>query len=99
MHDVIHHSEIGTQHAMTEVMIHIQVLLNLTGTSEHFCPQYNECVTAMMTIPPGEIMCLLQIADLSDKAPCNVHDYNQWGDTIPLILTEITFGTPYIQKA
>ncbi len=45
--DVIHHSEIGTKHAMTEVTNHIQVLLNLTGRSEHFCPGYNECVMDM----------------------------------------------------
>ncbi len=32
--DAIHHSEIGTKHAMTEVMDHIQVLLNSTGRSE-----------------------------------------------------------------
>ena len=42
--DVIHHSEIGTQNTVTEVTNHIQVLLNLTGRSEHFCPEYNECV-------------------------------------------------------
>jgi hypothetical protein len=45
--DVIHHSDIGTQNTMTEVTNHIQVLLNLTGSSEHFCPQYNECVMDM----------------------------------------------------
>ena len=45
--DVIHHSEIGTQNAMTEVTNHIQVLLNLTGRSEHLCPQYNECAMVM----------------------------------------------------
>jgi hypothetical protein len=45
--DVIHHSEICTKHTMTEVTNHIQVLLNLTGRSEHFCLQYNECVMDM----------------------------------------------------
>ncbi len=45
--DVIPHSEIGTQNAMTEVSNHIQVLLSLTGRSEHFCPQYNECAMDM----------------------------------------------------
>jgi len=45
--DVIHHSEIGTQNAMAEVTNHIQVLLNLTGGSEHLCPQYNECAMVM----------------------------------------------------
>jgi hypothetical protein len=30
---------------------------------------YLQCATAMMMIPPGEIMLLLHIADLSDKAP------------------------------
>ncbi len=45
--DVIHHSEIGTQNAMTEVTNHIQVLLNMTGRSEHFCPQYTECMVDM----------------------------------------------------
>ena len=45
--DVIHHSEIGTQNAMTKVTNQIQMLLNLTGISEHFCPQYNECVMDM----------------------------------------------------
>jgi hypothetical protein len=67
--NVVHHSKIGTQHTKTEVMNHIQVLLNLTGRSEHSCSQCNECVTAMMKIPPGEIMCLVHIADLFDKAP------------------------------
>jgi hypothetical protein len=66
--DVIHHSVICTQYTMTEVMNRIQVLLNLAGRSEHFCSQYNECVTAMMK-PFGEIMCRVHIADLSDKAP------------------------------
>ncbi len=41
--DVRHHSQIDTKHAMTEVTNHIQVLSNLTGRSEHFCSQYNEC--------------------------------------------------------
>ncbi len=36
--DVIHHSKIGTQNAMTWVTNHVQVLLNLMGRSEHFCP-------------------------------------------------------------
>jgi hypothetical protein len=45
--DVIHHSKIGTQNAMTEVTNHIPVLLNLTGRSEHLCSQYNECVMDM----------------------------------------------------
>ncbi len=66
--DVIHHSEIGTQHTMIEVMNHIKVLLKSTGRSEHSCSHYNDCVTAMMTISPGEIMCRVHIADQSDKA-------------------------------
>ncbi len=45
--DVIHHSEIGTQNAMTEVTNHIQLLLNLTGRSEHFCLHYNESMMDM----------------------------------------------------
>jgi hypothetical protein len=31
-------------------------------------------------------------------SPCNVHDYRQWGDIVPMSLTEILFGTPDIQK-
>ena len=38
---------IGTQNTMTEITYHIQVLLNLTERSEHFCPQHNECVMDM----------------------------------------------------
>ena len=30
--------------------------------------------------------------------PCNVHDYHQWGDTVPMSLTDILSGTPDIQK-
>ncbi len=62
--DVIHHSEIETQHAMN----HIQVLLKLTKGSEYFLSQFDECVKAMMKIPPGEIMGWIHIADQSDKA-------------------------------
>ncbi len=47
------------QNTMIEVMNHIEVQLKSTGRSEHFC----SCVTTMMTIPPGEIMCLVHIAD------------------------------------
>ena len=67
--DIIYHSEIGTQHTMIGVMNHIKVLLKSTGRSEYSCSQYNECVTAMMSTPPGEIMCQVHIADQSDKAP------------------------------
>jgi hypothetical protein len=45
--DVIHHSEIGTQNAMTETTNYIQVLLNSRGRSQHLCPQYNECAMVM----------------------------------------------------
>ncbi len=30
---------------------------------------YNECVTAMIKVSPGEIICLVHIADQFDKAP------------------------------
>ncbi len=66
--DVKFHSEIGTQHAMIEVMNHIKVLLESTGRSEYFLSQEDECVTAMNSIPPGEIMGWVHIADQSDKA-------------------------------
>jgi hypothetical protein len=63
--DVIHHSNNDTQHAMKD----IQVLLQSTGESECFCSHFDECVKAMMKIPPGEIMGRVHIADQSDKAP------------------------------
>ena len=67
--DVIYHSEIGTPHTMIEVMHHIKVLLKSTGRSEYILSQDDECVTAMNSIPPGEIMGRVHIADQSDKAP------------------------------
>jgi hypothetical protein len=50
-------------------MNHIKGLLKSTGRSEYFLFQDDECVTAMNSIPPGEIMGLVHIADRSDKAP------------------------------
>ena len=38
-------------------MNYIKVLLKLTGRSDYFCSQYDECVTAMKSIPPAEIVC------------------------------------------
>jgi hypothetical protein len=67
--DVKFHSEIGTPHTMIEVMNHIKVLLKSTGRSEYFLSQDDECVTAMNSIPPGEVMGRVHIADRSDKAP------------------------------
>ncbi len=67
--DVKFHSEIGTQHTMIEVMNHIKVLLTSLGRSEYFLFQDDECVSAMNSIPPGEIMGQVHIADRSDKAP------------------------------
>ena len=67
--DVIYHSEIGTPHTMIEVMNHIKVLLTSTGRSDYFLSQDDECVTAIKSIPPGEVMCLVHNADQSDKAP------------------------------
>ena len=67
--DVKFHSEIGISHTMIEVMNHIKVLLKSTGRSKYFLFQDDECVTAMNSIPPGEIMGLVHIADRSDKAP------------------------------
>ena len=54
---------------MIEVMNHIKVLLKSTGRSEYFLFQDDECVTAMNSIPPGEVMGRVHIADRSDKAP------------------------------
>ncbi len=54
---------------MIEVMNHIKVLLKSRGRSEYFLFQNDECVIAMNSIPPGEIMGLVHIADRSDKAP------------------------------
>ena len=67
--DIIYHSEIGTPHTMMEVMNHIKVQLKLTGGSENFCSQNNECVTAMKGTPLGGVMRRIHIADQSDKAP------------------------------
>jgi hypothetical protein len=50
-------------------MNHIKVLLKSTGRSEYFLFQDDKCVTAMNSIPPGEIMGRVHIADQSDKAP------------------------------
>ncbi len=61
--DVEFHYEIGILHAMIEVMNHIKVLLKSTGRSEYFLFQHDECVMAMNSIPPGEIMGLVHIAD------------------------------------
>ena len=55
--------------AMIEVMNHVKVLLKPTGRSEYFLSQDDECVTAMNSIPPGEVMGRVHIADRSDKAP------------------------------
>ncbi len=67
--DVKFHSEVGTPHTMIEVINHIKVLLKLTGRSEYFCFQDDVCMTAMNSIPPGEIMGRVHVADRSDKAP------------------------------
>ena len=44
-------------------MNHIKVQLKSTGRSEHILSQDDECVTAMNSIPPSEIMCRVHIAD------------------------------------
>ncbi len=67
--DVKFHSELGTPHTIIEVMDHIKVLLKTTGRSEYFLFQDDECVTAMKSIPPGEIMGRVHIADRSGKVP------------------------------
>ena len=67
--DILYHSEIGTPHTMIEVMNHTKVQLKPTGRPEYSGTQNDECVTAMNSIPPGEIMCRVHIADQSDKAP------------------------------
>ena len=54
---------------MIEVMNHIKVQLNPTGRPEYSSSQDDECVTAMKSIRPGEIMCRVHIADQSEKAP------------------------------
>ncbi len=43
-------------------------MLKSTGRSEYFPFQDEECVTAMNSIPPGEIKGPVHIADGSDKA-------------------------------
>jgi hypothetical protein len=50
-------------------MNYIKVLLKLTGRSEYSFSQDDQCLNAMTTIPPSEIMCRVHIADQSDKAP------------------------------
>ena len=54
---------------MIKDMNHIKVLLKSTGRSEYFLSQDDECVMAMKSIPPGEIMCWFHIAHQSEKAP------------------------------
>jgi hypothetical protein len=66
--DIKFHSEIVTPHTMIEVMNHIELLLISTGRSQFFF-QDDKCVTAMNSIPPGEIMGRVHIADRSDKPP------------------------------
>ena len=67
--DIIYHSEIGTPHTMIEVFNHIKVMLKYAGRSEYILSKDNECVAVMNSIPPGESMCRVHIADQSDKAP------------------------------
>ena len=50
-------------------MNHIKVQLKPTGRPEYSGSQDDECVTTMNSIPPGEIMCRVHIAEQSDKAP------------------------------
>ncbi len=63
--------EIGTKHAMTEVTNHIQVLLNLIGRSEHFCPQYNdsECVMNMTAEMGSSCKTMIRSGISFDKLP------------------------------
>ncbi len=56
-------SKIGVQHTMIEVMNHIEMLLKSTGRSKYSFSEDDELVKAMMTIPPGEIMGQVHIAD------------------------------------
>ncbi len=60
---VIYCSEIRNLHTMIEVMSHIKVLLKSTGSSDYFLSQDDECVTAMKSTPPCEIMCWVHIAE------------------------------------
>ena len=79
--DVKFLSEIGTPFTMIKVMTRIPVvlckgrqsvlpLLKSIGRLDYpnFISQDDECVTAMMMIPPGGIMGQVRIADQSDKA-------------------------------
>ena len=86
--DTLYHSKIGIPHAMIEVMNHIKVQLKSTGRSENSCSQYNECVTAMKIIPIAEIMCRVDIADQSDKAPAT--NGTEAGNIIKIITIEAT---------
>jgi hypothetical protein len=67
--DVIHHSEIGTKRAMTEFTNHIQGLLNLVGRSEHFCPQYNECIMDMKAEMGSICKAVIRSGVSFDKSP------------------------------
>ena len=53
---------------MIEVMTRIKVMLKSTERTDYFPSQYNECVTAMKSIPASGIMGLVHIADRSYKA-------------------------------
>ncbi len=48
--DVTHHSDIGTQHTLIEVMNHIKVLFISTERSNYSLTQDDECVTATKII-------------------------------------------------
>jgi hypothetical protein len=67
--EVKFHSEFGTPHTMIEVMNHIKALLKSKEDQNSFLFQDDECVTALKSIPPGEIMGWVHIADRSHKAP------------------------------
>ena len=106
--DVKFHSEIGTPLTMIEVMTCIQVvllkglqsvqpLLKSIGRLDYpkFISQDDECVTVMMTIPPGKIMGQVHcIADQSDKAHATKGtDHGAWmvpGNIICVSIIEAT---------
>jgi hypothetical protein len=67
--DVIHHFDIDTLNAMTEVTNNIQMLLNVTGRSEHSCPPYNECVVDMKAEMGSSCKAMIRSGISFDKLP------------------------------
>ncbi len=57
----------ANMYVYAHMYVYDQVLLNLTGRSEHFCPQYNECVMDMKAEMGSSSKAMIRSGILSDK--------------------------------